>query len=695
MRFTAERTGIERAIEALAGDGAEPVDDLRAALDEAEDAAVAAEERAAEAREALRLAREAEARARAPLAEAERIAQRLETEARTLAKLFAPGASGLHAPILESVRATRGFETALGAALGDDLEASSEPDAPVRWMKAGTAEWDPSLPDGARPLLDVVEAPPVLHRRLAQIGIVGRADGPRLQALLQPGQRLVSPAGDLWRWDGFVAAADAPSPAARRLAERNRLSDLEAQAEAAREAAETRRADAEAAAAQVRAATAREADGLEAARLSRRALDGARERLATAERRAAETGARRSGLQEALVRVRASEAEAREREAAARKAIEDLDDTSGIEAALSAARAEVGERRAAAADARAALQSLTREAELGARRAEAVAAEIRLWTERAGRAAGTLEELETRLRRTRDEIAELAKAPDTLILRRRALLSEIEAAEARGRDSADALARAETELAEADRRARGALESMAAAREALAAAEARLEAVTTRAADIARSIADHLGTNPAGLYALTGLRPDDPLPEPGETDTRLALLKADRDRLGAVNLRAEDELAEIETRRDALAGERDDLVEAIKRLRGAVQSLNREGRERLLAAFKVVNGHFQRLFTTLFGGGTAELTLVDADDPLEAGLEILARPPGKKPQTMTLLSGGEQALTATALIFAVFLTNPSPICVLDEVDAPLDDANVERYCDLSTRWRARPKRASW
>jgi chromosome segregation protein len=95
-----------------------------------------------------------------------------------------------------------------------------------------------------------------------------------------------------------------------------------------------------------------------------------------------------------------------------------------------------------------------------------------------------------------------------------------------------------------------------------------------------------------------------------------------------------------------------------------------------------VNGHFQHLFTTLFGGGTAELTLVDSDDPLEAGLEIVARPPGKKPQSMTLLSGGEQALTATALIFAVFLTNPSPICVLDEVDAPLDDANVERYCDL-------------
>jgi chromosome segregation protein len=123
-------------------------------------------------------------------------------------------------------------------------------------------------------------------------------------------------------------------------------------------------------------------------------------------------------------------------------------------------------------------------------------------------------------------------------------------------------------------------------------------------------------------------------------------------------------------------------VEAIRKLRLAIQNLNKEGRERLTAAFDVVNGHFKELFTTLFGGGAAELQLVESDDPLEAGLEILARPPGKKPQTMTLLSGGEQALTAMSLIFAVFLTNPSPICVLDEVDAPLDDANVERFCNL-------------
>jgi chromosome segregation protein len=159
-------------------------------------------------------------------------------------------------------------------------------------------------------------------------------------------------------------------------------------------------------------------------------------------------------------------------------------------------------------------------------------------------------------------------------------------------------------------------------------------------------------------------------------------LKQDRDRLGAVNLRADTELNEVETRHADLTRERAEIEEAIRKFRRAIESLNSEGRARLRKAFEAVQGHFTRLFTRLFGGGTAELHLVEADDPLEAGLEIIARPPGKKPQLLSLLSGGEQALTATALIFAVFLTNPAPICVLDEVDAPLDDSNVERLCAL-------------
>jgi chromosome segregation protein len=181
---------------------------------------------------------------------------------------------------------------------------------------------------------------------------------------------------------------------------------------------------------------------------------------------------------------------------------------------------------------------------------------------------------------------------------------------------------------------------------------------------------------------LAEINPGDELPPLGDTEGEVDKLLLDRERLGAVNLRAEEELREVETQHTSLTTERDGLVEAIKKLRTGIQSLNREARERLLTSFETVNTHFKRLFTHLFGGGEAALHLIESDDPLEAGLEIIAKPPGKKPQSLSLLSGGEQALTALALIFAVFLTNPSPICVLDEVDAPLDDHNVERFCNL-------------
>ncbi|HEX6830938.1 MAG TPA: chromosome segregation protein SMC, partial [Methyloceanibacter sp.] len=193
---------------------------------------------------------------------------------------------------------------------------------------------------------------------------------------------------------------------------------------------------------------------------------------------------------------------------------------------------------------------------------------------------------------------------------------------------------------------------------------------------------EQLDCAPEACLALAGMKPGVPLPSLAEVEGRLTKLRGDRERLGGVNLRAEEEEADISTRLEEMEREKADVEQAIARLRQGISNLNREGRKRLLEAFDSVNAHFQRLFQTLFGGGTAELQLVDSDDPLESGLEIMACPPGKRPQVLTLLSGGEKALTALALIFAVFLTNPSPICVLDEVDAPLDDANVERFCLL-------------
>jgi chromosome segregation protein len=681
-RYARQREDIAAQHAALADSGAvSDLEALRAAHEEASERADEADARAAQAREALVAAREAESAARGPLAEAERRAQRLETEAATLAKFFAAPDGDAHAPMLDAVSVEKGYEIALGAALGEDLQAAQDETAPIHWRALDGGD-DPALPEGATPLSEYVTAPPALARVLAQTGVVDRATGLRLQARLATGQVLVTVAGDLWRWDGYAAAADAPSAAARRLAERNRLGDLEREAAQARDEADLARRDLDFAQASARAAASGENQAMEAARQARRLRDDAAARRSEAERADADRIARLSGLEDALARLDADLEEADSRAEEAREALDDLTPAPELEARLQQARLSAAQARAEAAEARATLQGLVREAELAESRRKAIALEIGNWSERAENARAAREDVDERMEAAREELESLREAPDDFHMRRRRLESEIEAAEAARRAAADRLAEGETVQAETDKAAREALAALSSARESAAAAQARRDAQQARLTELDRAIRDNLETTPEGLYQLAGLEPGAEPPPAGEIEDKLLILRHDRERLGAVNLRAEDELREIEERRDTLGAERDDLVEAIKRLRQAVSSLNREGRERLLAAFDVVNGHFKALFTTLFGGGEAELTLVDSDDPLEAGLEILARPPGKKPQTMTLLSGGEQALTATALIFAVFLTNPSPICVLDEVDAPLDDANVERYCDL-------------
>ena len=332
---------------------------------------------------------------------------------------------------------------------------------------------------------------------------------------------------------------------------------------------------------------------------------------------------------------------------------------------------------------------MQRETQARAARRATIAAERASWTERRARALARIAEFAERRAEAERERATIADAPAEFARRAHALADEFAKAEAARKEAADALALGETALADADRAARQALEAMATAREQRAASEERVEGARLRGDELMHAMATELDCEPSGLAALAGVTGDGPLPGAIEVERRLDNLRQERERLGAVNLRADEELVEVLDSRDKLVAERDDLTEAIKRLRGAIHTLNQEGRERLIAAFEVVNRHFEDLFATLFEGGKAELQLVESDDPLEAGLELVAQPPGKKPQTLTLLSGGEQALTALALIFAVFLTNPAPICVLDEVDAPLDDYNVERFCDLLDAMRKR------
>jgi chromosome segregation protein len=675
---------VEGEVEKLTAEtgGLGDLDALVAAMEAAAEAVLVAEA-TTQANEAAHVTARATLEAsRAPLADAEKRVQRLETEAKTISKIVNGETKNLWPPIIDGVNVAKGFEKALGAALGDDLDAPVDPSAPLRWASIGPVSGDPSLPGGVESLAAHVTAPPELSRRLAQIGVVTRERGAQLMSQLKTGQRLVSREGDLWRWDGFVAAAHAPTGAARRLAERARLVDIEAEIEQARADAVAKRQALENAETELRAASAAESAAREAVRTAQREANAAREQHANAEREINRHASRRSALDERRTRLTEDRNEAHGAHEAAIAALSDLPSSAENEEKLATVRADMDGHRQLAAQVRAEAQALAREAELADRRVQAIVAERNEWVSRKDNAASQIATIETRIVEVKTERAELENAPEVFAEKRSALISEIEHAESDRRMAADALATAETAMAETDRVARATLDALSASREACARSEERMEGTRRRLDDIEREIRDMLEVEPHGVAALAEITPESELPAVTEIEADLEKLRRDRERLGAVNLRAEEELREVETQHTGLTTERDDLVEAIKKLRTGIQSLNKEARERLLTSFETVNNHFKRLFTELFGGGQAELTLIESDDPLEAGLEIIAKPPGKKPQTLSLLSGGEQALTALALIFAVFLTNPSPICVLDEVDAPLDDHNVERFCNL-------------
>ncbi len=680
-RLEAELANIEAGLAAT--DSGQPdlsalgkdLANAQAALAEAESAARAAEAAHTRAREDIDAAR-------APLTAAERRVQRLETEAKTIGKLLSVENKNLWPPVMDALTVAKGYEKALGAALGDDLDVPVDQSAPMRWAGAALDPSDPGLPSGAVPLARFVTAPPELARRLAQIGVVERGDGPRLAALLKPGQRLVSLEGDFWRWDGFATAAHAPTGAARRLAERGRLQAIEAELETARSEVEATQRVVAAAEAALTAAVAAEIEARARWRQAQHSTDAAREAHAAAEREISRNAARISALKEARQRTSAGRDEAMAARHDTEQALAALPAAADLETKLATINDVIARDRGALAEVRVEAQAIAREAELADRRLQAIAAESRAWQERKNSAAAQIATIGQRAEEARSERAELSHAPEKFAAQRQALIGEIETATAARRAAADRLAEAESELAAADKAARIALEAVGEARTEAARAEERRDGAKRRLADLEHEIRDLLDVEPAATAELAEIKAGAELPTIGDVESRLERIRRERERLGSVNLLAEQELREVEEQHGKLSAERDDLVEAIRRLRQGIHSLNSEARERLLASFVTVNANFQKLFVELFGGGNAELQLIESEDPLEAGLEIMAKPPGKKPVTLSLLSGGEQALTALALIFAVFLTNPAPICVLDEVDAPLDDYNVERFCDL-------------
>ena len=666
-------------------EGAKDAPDVLAAEHETEQARKASETGRVSA-EAARIrfqeAEAAEAAAREPLEACEREVQRLSAEIRALSELLHPEGEGLFPPLVDAVTVQSGYEAALAAALGDDLQAPLDNSSPHHWRDLGAYDFDPNLPAGTKPLSQFVKAPPALARRLAMTGLVFPDQGAALQSQLKPGQRLVSARGDLWRWDGFVASADAPSLSAVRLAQRNRLTALEEEAEKARAARAARFAEFSATKEQREAAREALRSAEQGERGAEQELIATQDRAARAARAAAERASQLASLEAEMRRLAQSVEAAEDSRASAVAGLEELGDGLQLSQDVADARAKTADARTKAGETRGALESLRREGEARRGRITAIAEDQTRWNTRKTDAQNQIAELSRRREELSGELIQAEQVPQQIAGKRVALLDAIALAETARNQASDARQQAETVLAEADKKAKAADAAMSSAREERARAQALSEAASQRIDELRTRIQDELECAPSELSERAEIKEGEDLPPLEQAEKRVERLKQEREQLGGVNLRAEEEAAEQEARLATLVADRDDLVGAIDRLRRGIQSLNKEGRERLLASFEKVNTNFQQLFTKLFEGGEAKLTFTESEDPLEAGLEIFARPPGKRLQSLGLLSGGEQALTALALIFAVFLVNPAPVCVLDEVDAPLDDANVERFCNM-------------
>jgi chromosome segregation protein len=579
---------------------------------------------------------------------------------------------------LDHVEADKGFEKALAAALGDDLGApiaAAQGDGRF-WTGAVVPAGRPALPEACVWLADHVRAPEALAARLSLVMVAPADTG----ETLAPGVRLVTRAGRLRRWDGFVSSGDGAA-AAERLERRSRLNELEAALPAQTDrvaAGEAALASSQQQLAELQARIAEQTRALGQAEAAERQALRDRDQAEHALQRDAE---RRDDLAERIERLAIDAETALQDKRLAEAARAALPDGAAQreQVALLAERTQ-----SAQAGLRSAMAALAAQAQalsaLRERRAS-VRAEIKGWQGRSGEAAQRLRDMQFRAAELAQERAAIAGKPEALAERIAALRASAEQAREAQNAAETASQAMERALAEAERTAAATAEALALAREQRAGATARAEHQDQRRAELAQGCGERFQCPPPLLPERFSFDPaaiDSAETEAAEHER----LGQARERLGAVNLIAADELAALETKMATIRAEHDELVEAIARLRGSIGALNREGRQRLLAAFETVDGHFRTLFARLFNGGKAHLELIDSDDPLEAGLEIMAQPPGKRLSSLTLLSGGEQALTAVALIFGLFLTNPAPICVLDEVDAPLDDANIDRFCDL-------------
>lgn len=588
-----------------------------------------------------------------------------------------------HDQVIDLITVTPGLEKALAVALGEALTAALDPKAAMHWREMSALSDAPPLPFSVTPLAQFIQAPNALARSLSQIGLVeDRLQGEAAADQLKCGQILVSRDGWAWRWDGLTLSPEAKTASAMRLQQRNRLAALQdeiAVALAAFEKASANVADATAIVNQCQELDQATRTALQSAFA---ALNDARDHYAKQQRESEAANARLQTLNETLTQILTDGKDVDDRAAAIETQRAALPDINALREAISDKRIALEQARARKAEQQSERDRLTRENQIIEARQKTIADELNAWQDRMTSAEKQSVALAQRITSLSEELSALRNKPATLDSQRGALMSQLSDAETKRREAADILIATEQKLSVTEHQLKQDETALGQAREERVRAEAAVAATQEHFNTLRERAREKLDCAPEDLHELVALGDGESLPSVFELEQLLGRYVRERNGMGPVNLRAEVEAETTQAEITKLEQEKNDLVAAIAKLRQGINQLNREARERLNAAFSLVNERFQVLFTKLFGGGKASLELIDNEDPMNAGLEIFAAPPGKKQQILSLLSGGERTLTALALLFAVFQTNPSPICVLDEAEAALDESNIGRFCEL-------------
>ena len=574
------------------------------------------------------------------------------------------------------------LEEAIGSVLGETLLApilsdDQSTENTTYWRDDFKTISPASLPESVIPIVTKITKSSILDTALKGVGIVNNKEiAFKLQKKLTFGQALTTPSGGLWRWDGFVQPQGVQNSYSERLQQIARLRLL-----------------------QNKLPSLEENQSLSEKRLDecfnnikkyKDDLSNLQVKLSSLISESNQLELQNTKVESKLL---SSEALIKELKNTERMSLEELSELEkefnnslnlpSLLAEELKVRNNADQSRNELTDAMAAEQQIKSEESFQSRNLIQLGHQKENWKVREEEAKTRLISLEERLKASQDEKNRLSTLPESFEKKEVELNIKIEEAISNRNIAADQLVKNETSLNYADKQVREAEKVVSTLREEMIKIEALLNLSKAKIQNIEERVFEKLKMKSTELNKFINTKEEDqPIKSIEILEKTLQRLLNERETLGAVNLRAEDEMNEMLNKIEVMSKERVDLEEAIAKLRSGIFELNKEGRQRLKESFEEVNENFKQLFQKLFGGGNAELRLVGNEDPLQAGLEVLASPPGKKMQLLSLLSGGEQALTAISLIFSVFLCNPAPICILDEVDAPLDDTNVGRFCDL-------------